>query len=282
MTEQSKTRLNAQDVREWFEGRQRENARRRENPLTAADVRRRIEGRTEERRSALTRLPGVLSAGIGTALLVGAGAVALSAQSDTRQYEMTRADLTQQIERAEGVLAAERGSAGDSTPSEVAQEQIDRATRSATELADLQQQYAEIMHRGTAAISDDEVPGDLLSQMRQHQELFTTHIAPDAIPHAELALDEEVLDPRTPWFVNFTEDGRTVHAPDSSTWKVISVMPGEGEGLDIAWLNRSGSGQLYAWATAHYDPATDVFMDFAVGKTTQGTDGVRQIETGSK
>ncbi len=112
-------------------------------------------------------------------------------------------------------------------------------------------------------------------------------IADDAeayAPGSVLPYDENQIDPRFPWFLDYTDTARTtVAAPGASTWKLASMTATETSGVfEATWLNSSDRGDLYAWATASYYVDGGKFGSLRVGTTTIGTGSATAIQTAGK
>lgn len=286
MTESTKQRLTKQSVSAWFEQRQAENRRRRVERVSATDIRHRLEGRRFGRaaRDRRDKLAVMLPAALGVALLVCAGAISMYTYSNTQRFEAETAATGHAIEIAKGELAripTARELDSEGYVDVVRGRQHD-ATEAGQEMARLQQDYATILFQGNGTTRDDRVSEQALTSAIEHQGLLAAHIRDQAIPTAGSALEDDTLDPRTPWYVGFEADGITVVDPSTSRWELVSVMPIDEFSFELTWLNRGPSDLLYAWATARYYSEDGKFGQFTVGKSTRGADNVEQVQTGRK
>lgn len=285
--EPTKNRLTKESVSAWFDSKQARNHERREQRVSAEDVRaglarrRAMRDETPHQRRWLQMAP----AAVGVILLVCAGAIGASAHWASNSFEVETLVLGQQIERAQGELSSIPVGDADSAAafSATVKTQLHDATRAASELAQLQQDYAAILFHENGAGVDDQVSKNTLQAAVDHRDAIGAYILTGSIPTNEGAvLDGDVLDPRTPWYIGFETDGRTARAPSTSSWAVASVMAVGPDEFTVAWLNRDQTGELNAWATATYNAAASKFSQFTVGKTTRGADSIVQVETGRK
>ncbi|WP_311245247.1 MULTISPECIES: hypothetical protein [unclassified Microbacterium] len=288
MADEKKGPATRESVDAWFADRLEANRRARETKVTPEallrDLGERREARSDRPRSAMWRaVPAILGCGF----LLAAGAVALGTNGATQTYESEHASYLQQIATAE-VALDEVALLEPGTPEAAAAPAIDAQFAAAEEagraVADLQQSYAEILFAGNDEIADDNGPQKAYENALAHQSTLAPFFA-DRTFKADRgdSLSDTDIDPRFPWYIGYASDGVTILAPSTSSWALTAVAPTDTVGvLEVTWLNRGGSGELYAWATSDYYVSENKFGDLTVGKTTLGDQSATELQLSRK
>jgi hypothetical protein len=292
VAQQKKPRLTKEDLDARFAARQEKNRERRQTKYTGEDVARLLEERKANRaeRKAESSAPNnrfvrAVSLGLGGALLLGSGALAVTTTSSSDAFALASEANRQQIELVEGELAA-IPAAGESASAEYAAQletaMVD-ATAKGTEVARLQQEFANILFSGNTEVGSDGAAGPSLTAAVENRRLLAPYFVEQALlvddaeayaPGSALPFDADQIDPRFAWYVGYEPEsqGRTVVDPGLATWGLASVIASETTGvLDVTWLNTNETtGDLFAWATASYYVQSGAFGNVAVGFTTIG------------
>lgn len=275
-----------ESVDAWFAERRAANRAKRESPITAADIRERSAARAAGSGRPLHRarfLPVV----IGCAFLVGAGVVSLATNATLQGFAADHVTNQQRILQAESELASlpvNESITRDDYAARVV-EAASSAEQAGRAVAELQQQYADLLYTGNAENADDAGPQHAYEAALRHQ----NDLAPYFAEHTYLAdagdsLVEGDIDPRFPWYIGYEADGVTVAPPATSTWALTGVNPTKTAGVfEVTWTNRNpATGDLYAWAVADFDSRAEVFGDLTVGKTTLGDRSATEIQLARK
>jgi hypothetical protein len=292
VAQQKKPRLTKADLDARFAARQEKNRERRQTKYTGEDVARLLEERRANRaqKKAESSAPGdrlvrAVSLGLGAALLVGSGALAVTTTSGSDAFALASEANRQQIELVEGDLAA-IPAAGESASAEYAAQlaaAIVDATAKGTEVARLQQDFATILFSGNTEVGSDGAAGPSLTAAVENRRLLAPYFVEQALlvddaeayaPGSAVPFEADQIDPRFAWYVGYEPEsqGRTVVTPGLATWGLASVIASDTTGvLEATWLNTSPTtGDLFAWATASFYVQSGAFGNLSVGFTTIG------------
>jgi hypothetical protein len=292
VAQQKKPRLTKEDLDARFAARQEKNRERRQTKYTREDIARLLEERKANRAQGRAtssapnnRLVRAVSLGLGGALLLGSGALAVTTTSSSDAFSLASEANQQQIELVEGDLAS-IPAAGESASAQYAAQleaAIADATAKGAEIARLQQEFATILFGGNTEVTSDGAAGPSLSAAVENRRLLAPYFVEQALlvdaaeayaPGSALPFEADQIDPRFAWYVGYEPEsqGRTVVDPGLATWNLVSVVASETTGvLDATWLNTSPTtGELFAWATASYYVESGAFGNVSVGFTTIG------------
>lgn len=290
-----KKRLTKADTDAFFSAKQSEYAQRSKQKVTAEQLQERVDERAKqrsekERQSAGSRVR-VVSIGLGVALLVGAGAVAMGTVSAQSSFEASLASNNTKIAQLES--EAESATVVDDVTQQEYRELVDAQIASATELgndlAQQQQKFSEIFYAAQAEGATDSMGdgagGAGLRKSVEHRRELARFFVDDAFVASEeeayaagsvLPFENDEIDPRFPWYVpSTTVDGRLVYSdPATCMWGLVSVTATTTSGvLDATWLCQDSEGDLYAWASASWYEDSEKFGKVVVGTTTLGDRG---------
>jgi hypothetical protein len=164
-----------------------------------------------------------------------------------------------------------------------------RASQTANRVAQKQQEYAGLFHAiNDAPTAGNGSPNEATLKTVSHRRALAQYWDPRSfVVDGSLAyaftttpyFDRDEMDPRFPWYIRY--DGLKASDPQSSSWRVESVMPA----LDapttarVVWVSRDTSGVVLAWASATYSDATRTFSGLELVVTAAG--GQHQYETGA-
>lgn len=294
MAQQKKPRLTKEDLDARFTAQQEKNRARRETKVTPEDIRRRLDERRERRAAKAVpgQFPRYVSLGLGVAMLIGSGAIAMSTSASTQSFEQATRTNEQRIAAAEGELTAIPAADKKATTKYAAtlDAQITAATKKGEEVAALQQDFTTILFRGNTEKSGNGAPSTAFLDSVQHRKLLAPYFVKRSLPVTDanayapgsvLPFKDGQIDPRFPWHVSYTPDsqGRTVANPSLSSWQLESLVATATPGvLEATWLNKTvSSGDLLAWATASYYIDPGAFGSLIVGQTTLGARGAPSI-----
>lgn len=288
MADEKKAPATRESVDAWFADRLEANRRARATKVTPEallrDLGERRGARRERPRSSMWRaVPAVLGCGF----LIASGVVAVGTNTSIQSFESDHATYLQEIATAE-VTLDEVALLEPGTPEATAAPAIDAqfaaAENAGRSVADLQQRYAEILFAGNEEEADDNGPQQAYENALAHQ----TTLAPFFAERTFKAdrgdsLADTDIDPRYPWYIGYASDGVTILPPGTSSWALTAVAPTDTVGvLEVTWLNRGASGELYAWATSDYYVSEDKFGDLTVGKTTLGDRSATELQLSRK
>jgi hypothetical protein len=292
VAQQKKPRLTKEDLDARFAALQDKNRERRQTKFTGEDIARRLEERKAGRDQSTgvssvprNRLVRFVSLGLGAALLLGSGALAVTTTSSSDSFALASEANQQQIELVEGDLAS-IPAAGETTSADYAAQleaAIVDATAKGTEVARLQQEFTNILFAGNTEVAADGAAGPSLTAAVENRRLLAPYFVEQALlvddaqayaPGSALPFEPDQIDPRFAWYVGYEPEsqGRTVVDPGLATWQLASVTASETTGvLEATWLNTNQTtGELFAWATASYYVQSGAFGNVSVGFTTIG------------
>lgn len=290
MATEKKPQLTKEALDARFTALQDKNRERRQTKVTAADIENRL---TESRaKRAAKVVPGqrarVVSLGLGIALFVGSGALAVNASSSTDAFEQTSMVNEQLIASMQGNIRSIPAGNDDPAGEYAAnlEGQITAALAKGEELASIQQEFAPILYAGNGESSGNGAPSAAVLAAVEHRRLVAPYFVERALfvedglayaPGSMLPFETDEIDPRFPWYVSYEPGsrGRIVANPEGSRWELVSMVATDTPGvLDATWLNQSAAtGDLHAWATASYYVDPGAFGNLTVGTTTIGERG---------
>jgi hypothetical protein len=289
-----KPRLTREDLDSRITAQQEKNRARRETKVTPADIQARLDERRARRaeRAVPGRLARNVSLGLGIALLVGSGIVAVTTTASTQSFALETEVNEQRIASAKGDLDA-IPAADDTAATEYAAElasQIAQATAKGEEVAALQQEFATILFRGNTQESVNGAPSSAFLDSVEHRRLLAPYFVERSLiadesdayaPGSVLPFDDDEIDPRFPWHVGYQPGSNSlaVADPGAAHWTLASVMATATPGvLDATWRDNNSTGELLAWATASYYVDPGAFGSLTVGQTTLGERGAPSID----
>lgn len=289
MTDESKTPVTRESVDAWFAERLERNKDRRETKLTGDDMRHRLNERHERRSSTRSsRVSQAFPAVLGCALLLTAGAIAVTTSSGMQSFEVQHAAYAQQITAAQieqDETAALDPEVAEQIGAPTVDQQVADAESVALAVADLQQVYADILYTGNDEEASDDGPQKAYEAAVAHQVDLAPYFAERTfVAERGDSLRDDQIDPRFPWFIGYESDNVTIVPPSTSSWSVAAIAPTETAGVfETTWLNRSvATGEVYAWATADYNASEALFADLTVGKTTLGDNSATELQLSRK
>lgn len=272
--------------------RQDANRAARRAKITPADVERRLAERRAKRSSKGEPGPAggrvrAVSLGLGFAMLIGTGAIALATSNGTVAFSEHLQAAQDRIGRLQGDLAAVPASSKNAaaTYEDQLSDQLATARKKADEVASLQQQFQSIL----VAANDEQSSGGEATEAEKkaaaHREALAPYFVDRALivkdtaayaPGSVLPFDDDEIDPRFAWHVAYDGSGTTVSDPSTSRWALTSMVATDTPGVfEATWLDqRRGGGELLAWATASYYVSEGKFGSVRVGQTTLGSTGV--------
>jgi hypothetical protein len=162
-----------------------------------------------------------------------------------------------------------------------------RASQTAREVAEKQQEYAGLFHAvNHAATAGNGSPNEAILKTVSHRKTLAQYWDPKSFVVGEsLAyaftttpyFDRDEMDPRFPWYVRYDE--LKASDPRSYSWKVESVMPtiDAPATARVVWVSRDVHGAVLAWASATYTDSTRTFSRLELVVTAAG--GRHQYET---
>ncbi|MCI4659586.1 hypothetical protein [Cryobacterium zhongshanensis] len=296
MAKVKKPQLTKEDLDARFAVRQEKNRVRRATKVTRDDIEKSLAERKAKRseRAVPGQLARIVSLGLGVALIIGSGALAVTTTASTDAFNLSTQVNEQRLASAKGDLAAipAADEQGTATYAAELKEQIAAATAKGQEIATLQQDFTSILARGNTASNGNGAPTTAFQDSVEHRKLLAPYFVKGAllvddaqayVAGSVLPFDANQIDPRFPWYVGYQpgSQGRIVVDPAVSGWALTSVVATETRGvLEATWLNKNTTtGDLFAWATASYYVDPGAFGRLTVGQTTLGE---RNASTSSK
>lgn len=237
----------------------------------------------------------ILRSTAAVVIVIGAAFLAVSVQDIRSSEEAAAQDHIAEVEELESELEGVRYEQIDDVEAmeDSAQEAMESARIEADEVAEVQNEFAEIFY----SINDQErevdeesgtsgpFPGEF--EAAEHREQMADYFAEqsylvdESVAYEITAFEQygsHEIDPRYPWFVltePVDEDAEafdvTFSDPETYQWRTSSVMPQLGTGPDVmrvSWVNESEDGDLLAWALATYDHSEEEMSALTVGFTT--------------
>lgn len=282
-------RLTKADTDAFFSKKQSEYAEKKKHKITAEELQQRADERAQQRAAKRPAGPRAraISIGLGVALLVGSGAVAVNMTSAQQSFESSVVSNAAKITELQEALAKQAipDKASVDSFKEDLQKQIESATALGQSLAKDQQKFSEILFSGSKEDSGNGTVSKAFMESVEHRRDLAKYFVEDAFlvdddeayaPGSVLPFDADQIDPRFAWYVpSKMVDGKLVYSdPSTCTWGLVSVTPTTTDGvLDATWLCQDGEGDLYAWASASWYKDSEKFGSVVVGTTTIGDRG---------
>lgn len=232
----------------------------------------------------------MLRVGVGSAALIAAALMTSNLNSVEEAAEASAAGHQAQVETLQREIAALEIAEDDGSAAAL-QEALDgyltQARTAGTEVAQLQNQFAEILAEANGEERMDQIgpyPAEIRAaahreQLSEFWDESSLMVEADSTAYGVNQFDPFAsfeMDPRYAWYSMMTEPrGADYAAADDYVWELASTMPdttGTPELIEVAWLNRRDDGWLLAWASATYDAELEVFSDLEVGRTSTGVE----------
>lgn len=229
-----------------------------------------------------------LRVGIAGVAALGAAALVVVNVSAGAEHEQAGAAHAAEVDQLSAQLQAltpetdgDDGSADDDVAAISAS--LEAARADADELAQLQDEFAELYYDADQAVADGEVAEGQSAEEEleavSHRTELQPYFADSALVADESDLEEagraaplgsSEMDPRWPWHLPGSGDGVRDHTEYS--WDLISAMPVEDDAhlVEVAWALYDEDDVLLAWAEGLYDAQIEQFTRISTGSTTHG------------
>lgn len=278
-------------LEERISAKQAENRAARQAKITPEDVERRLAERRARRVAKAEARPAgrgarYVSLGLGFAMLIGTGAIAVTTSNGTQSFSAQLAADESRIAGLEGDLAAVPASSktGAATYTRDLTKQLAAARKKGDEVASLQQRFQEILVAANDERSNDGAATPAEKDAAEHRKALAPYFVDRALivkdtaayaPGSVLPFDDDEIDPRFPWHVSYRAGGTTANDPSMSRWALTSMIATDTPGVFAAtWLDRrTADSDLLAWATASYYVSERKFGSVRLGETTLGATG---------
>lgn len=259
---------------------------------TAADMESKFDARRAQRKQQRAqraeqnphRVGSYVRIGIGVALLVATGAMTLMTSNSEETFAQQSVANEQELGSVQGDLNELEPEMSMEERQEALDAQLSTAREQAEEVADLQQQFAEILYAGNnEETPGDGAPGESFIESAEHRKQLAPYFHENSwvvdgdLAYAPGSLDpfeRDQMDPRFPWYIRYADEDRLEYAdPETYQWEVVSVVPTslDDAGVsDVTWMVTDEQGDLLAWATASYSDSDETFYGLRVGQTTIG------------
>lgn len=287
-----KSRLDAMDERVKERKSKKATAESVAQDLKEAREARRAKAEAREKAAPGTR-GRMIRIGVGVALLVATGAVAVTASNSVSKNDSTISANEATIAQQKGDLAYIKPAGGQAGLEKSLTDSFADATKKANAVAKLQQGFAPLLRQAsTEEVSDNGAPGKGFVASVEHRKELAPYFAKATLiasdddaykPGSANVIGEGQVDPRFAWYTRYDKAGVASDAK-AYTWSVASVSPSSVQDpgyLEVTWLCQDANGDLLAWAVGYYSVEDKVFDSLSVGTTTIGDANGKDKEAGA-